>query len=356
MEIGSEYWIEANQNVRGKTNVPEWLSKFGEKVNLLSTGRGAINLVLKSIEPKVKVALLPIYICESVIIPFKVEGYEIEFYEIDEKLQPIGLEKVKWVNIGVFFHLGYYGVNTNNSLDVFFDTLKNNNVIIIEDVTHTLFSKYKNYKKNDFVIGSIRKWFGVPSGGFIASEINIEIKKIDSDNEFSVIRKKNLLLKKQYIESQKKELKEFFLKGLNQAEDLIDQNISAKKIDSLSREIIKELDENTLIEKRKKNFSYLVKNLMGFTDFRVVNDYLEEGMVPFFFPIYSKEKRNQIRDTLRSEDIYCPVHWPIPSQVKANISTESLLLYNSILSIPCDQRYDEVDMERIVNVIKRNFN
>ena len=104
-EIGSEFWLDNIINV-SNSNRKDWLTQFGE-ITLTASGRGAITLLLQQVKPKYKTALLPSYICNSMILPFIEEGYYCYFYKINYDLSPdiesIDLSK----KIGIFVHMGY---------------------------------------------------------------------------------------------------------------------------------------------------------------------------------------------------------------------------------------------------------
>ena len=85
----------------------------------------------------------------------------------------------------------------------------------------------------------------------------------------------------------------------------------------------------------------------------IFND-VENDVTPMFFPIYVKNNRDELRRKLIENEIYCPVHWPIPKQVNGHLNITTKNIYDSILSIPCDQRYQIEDMRRIINeIVKR---
>lgn len=69
------------------------------------------------------------------------------------------------------------------------------------------------------------------------------------------------------------------------------------------------------------------------------------------FPVYIPEIRDSIRKELIENRIYCPVHWPAPVQLDVAAREKSENIYNQIMSIPCDQRYKEQDMKRLVDII-----
>lgn len=351
MEIGSEFWINLNDNVRINTEIPKWLSRFGEIV-LTASGRSAISLILDQISPICKVALLPSYICQSVIKPFEVAGFELIYYDLDESFAP-QLNQFTGDNIGVFLHMGYFGFQTNENLSEVIRRFKSQSVIIVEDVTQTLFNAHKMEIENDFVFGSIRKWFGLPSGGFAAA-VNKSINSTipEPPTELIKLRLRSLNLKYSYIQNPNSSLKEEYLAGFISAEQMFDEDNGIYRMDSISEQIIRAVDTNYLINKRVRNFEYLLKKFITMDGIKPIFDSISENTCPFFFPVLVCNDRDRLKARLIENQIYCPIHWPIPEQIKNNISSGMMKLYDSILSIPCDQRYNFSDMERIVCVMK----
>jgi len=345
-EIGSEFWLDNIINV-SNSNRKDWLTQFGE-ITLTASGRGAITLLLQQVKPKYKTALLPSYICNSMILPFIEEGYYCYFYKINYDLSPdiesIDLSK----KIGIFVHMGYYGFPTNANLSNVIEDFRSRSTIIIEDVTHTLFSKYDRNLQNDFYVGSIRKWLGVPSGGFLGSK-ELEIKNIESTNDyFSELRLQALLEKSEYIKTNDNELKLSFLDKFAIAEELLAKDLSPYQIDNISLNIINSLDINDLVNKRRSNFQFLSAEMTKFKEIKPFFNELSNNICPIFYPIMIKEGRDYVQKELIKNRIYCPIHWPKPDQIE----NKSLEIYNSILSIPCDQRYDVSDMKRILSILK----
>ncbi|NLJ91423.1 MAG: hypothetical protein GX323_11090 [Clostridiales bacterium] len=348
-EIGSEFWISDLVTSETKT-MPEWLSSWGEYI-LTSSGRGALSLILQKVEPRSKIALLPSYICESVISPFLEYGYSCLFYDIDENLEVLIEDINVTSDIGIFMHMGYFGFPTNNSLEDITEKFKKKSTIIIEDITHTLFSDYIRSNHNDYYIASLRKWMGLPSGGFLSSphgDINSELEK---NYTFSNIRKHALLKKARYIEGSNDELKPQILELFAEAEEQLDGDVLPYGIDELSKTLIRKSNINDLIERRKSNFEFLLNELRELKFIKPVFEKLPKQVCPLFFPVYIKGDRLKIRKYLSDNKIYCPIHWPIPEQVKILKNYKVNYIYNNILSIPCDQRYENDDMSKIVKVL-----
>lgn len=352
MEIGSEFWLDSIPS-ESKDELPKWLSKFGDVV-LTSSGRGAITLLLHHLKPKFKTVLMPAYICDSVILPFIEHGYSCCFYEVNEDLSP-NIESVStYKQIGIFFHMGYYGFPTNFNLIEIITRLKSQSTVIVEDITHTLFSDYKRFEGNDYYIASIRKWFGVPSGGLLASIDNSKIIKnnLSYNKNFSSLRRQALLLKSKYFKDGDEILKTLYLDLFTKAENLLDEDVLPYSIDYLSKDLIAALDINGLIETRRLNYNILNNSLKDVNWIESVFTDISEEVCPMFYPVFIKNCRNEIRKKLIEEKIYCPIHWPIPDRIEFNKFKRSLEVYNMILSIPCDQRYMRCDMERVVSMIK----
>lgn len=348
-EIGSEFGLNSIVNKTTGAHF-DWLLKYNN-IALTSSGRGAITLLLQQIQPKKKSVLLPAYICESVILPFVELGYECNYYEVNEDLVPNIKSINSFKDIGVFFHMGYYGFPTNSNLENVLKSLKLESTLIVEDVTHTLFTSHDKSELNDYYVCSIRKWFGIPSGGFLASNNKLN-KNISEENfVFSNKRLEAFKNKDEYLKTHEFDLKEIFLRQFSEAESWLNKNFLPYRIDSLSLDIINTLNAEDLVNKRKENYKTLSDGLKNIDYLQPLFRDIDEKICPMFFPILLKEKRNRVRNILAKQGIYCPIHWPLPEQVDIDELTSTLSIYNSILSIPCDQRYGREDMERIISII-----
>lgn len=354
MEIGSEFWISDLPTKKLDSDI-DWINTWGN-YTLTSSGRGAISLMLKQIENKVisKTVLLPSYICESIIIPFIKEGYDCYFYDVNKEFMICkeGIEKFIESKIGICLHIGYYGFSTNYESYDLIDKFRKKGTIIIEDITHTLFSKYERYVYNDYYIASLRKWIGIPSGGFLAHKGTKFYNNLKVQEDFANKRKEALTIKGKYMITSQRSLKQIYLDIFQESEIILDENPKVYTIDEISNSIINSLNENEIIEARKVNFDFLLKNIRDIKVISPVFNYRVKDICPMFFPVYVEIDREIMRNILANEDIFCPIHWPIPRQIDISNYPESSKIYKNILSIPCDQRYSIKDMSRIIDVIK----
>ncbi len=355
MEIGSEFWLFdlPKKHLDGS---PFWIRSWGNNI-LTSSGRGALTLLLEKIEERIlcNTALLPSYICSSIVAPFIENGYTCYYYDINQELysQKESVDFFLKEPVGVFLHMGYYGFPTNESLGEQIKQFKYNGTIIIEDITHTLFSQYSRFKENDYYIASLRKWTGLPSGGFLAAKYNNIQDTLSVQSHFYNIRKKALLLKGQFIKSNIQELKQIYLDMFKEGEHILDSDLKPYLIDITSNTIIQELDVCSLIKKRRQNFLSLLEFTKKIDGIECIFDKLPNNICPFFFPIYvQKGRKDKLRKKLSKENIYCPVHWPIPEQINLDQSY-SKMIYDNIMSLPCDQRYGIEEMYKMVDFIRR---
>lgn len=108
----------------------------------------------------------------------------------------------------------------------------------------------------------------------------------------------------------------------------------------------KHLDVDLIKEHRRRNAKMLMdafKDLLLFPEMRDMD-------CPMFVPIMVPDgKREELRKYLIEKEIYCPIHWPLSEYHKENMKKDKI--YQSELSLVCDQRYDADDMRRMIGAI-----
>ena len=120
------------------------------------------------------------------------------------------------------------------------------------------------------------------------------------------------------------------------------------RMDSLSVCIWQQYDKVAIRETRRENAAVLhLESKLHFIDI------LSANSCPIFVPVFfeTTEKRNAVRKSLIEEQIYCPIHWPKNKLVTPEMKVNDI--FDKELSLICDQRYTECDMERILEVINK---
>lgn len=205
----------------------------------------------------------------------------------------------------------------------------------------------------DYFVGSIRKWCGVPDGGFAVCKVGqFEDKPQNVDKELEIAKMEASILKYKCLFEGKGE-KQTFLKRYREAEDILNNQDEYYSISDLSTIIQSNLDIENLINKRRKNFEVIVDCLkeIGFLGEKLIFNTLNDNEVPLYCPILCEE-REKVQSVLALNNIYAPVIWH-KAECSPVVDEDADYVYDHILCIPVDQRYDSDDMERIVTVLGR---
>ena len=351
MEIAGEFEIGIASQGKEQTHYPNHL--------FLSSGQAAIKSILTLLhdEYKINSFLLPNYLCGSIYKPFLEMNSKVEFYNIDQDLRiDVTDLKKKLKRSEALYVLNFFNVREPASTQEFLRNLKDE-MIVIEDRTHTFFNDEKGL--GHFQLASLRKWMGIPSGAAIGVEdkdnrAQLE-KKLVPFNSYPLIEKRlyGSILKGQYLqEGGDDSLKEIYLNSFAEAGEAVEkQVIPLERIDPLSEMIFGTHDVEEMKRKRRGNYNLLYQSLSTvFGPDNVVSGRLKPSDTPLGFVVYV-EQRDQLKKELVKNKIYPPVHWPVPDVISKLDMKNPSDISNKILTIPCDQRYSEEDMKRIIEVI-----
>ena len=347
IEIGSEFWLEQP--------VPQ-PETDRDGVYVIS-GRTAIDVILQEVmrTRKVRIVMMPAWCCDSMLAPFLSRGVEIGFYDIcpaeiaenAEKASGRIISAISALSAGqkelsesILYVTNYFGYENTLSLEIV-KQFKEKGAIILYDRTHSFLMESDPYLElADYSFASIRKWMGVIGGAVVEGVKVVALKPCP----YLEPKETAMRMKQAYMEGDDSIDKQEFLKlygefGHHLAEDYRDY-----AMDDLSYAIYKTTDFVAIKAQRRTNAQYLHEHLTGV---RFMYD-LTDKAVPLFVPVLfeSKEQRDAFRRKLIEAEIYCPIHWPKPAQIPA--AFEANKIYDTELSLICDQRYDFTDMSRIV--------
>lgn len=361
-EIGSNFDLSPEIACSGYDSALS-IELFGLKGTdsfFLSTGRSAENLVLDTISernPYVrKVALIPPFTCDTVIVPFLRHNYKVISYPIDNTLN-VNLNRFRETLIAseaqvVLVHR-YFGFDTLKSFEKIIHEFSPKGVVFIEDRTQCIYSGFESLPA-DFIIGSIRKWAGLPDGGFAVCKTGVfSNKSTDYNRELEHLKLEASYAKYEYLHKNIGE-KQHFLNLYRRAEQQLNSEASYFQISPASVAIQRSLDLPVLKKKRRDNYKRLCEGLKGNNALRILTPNLSEIEVPLYFVLCLKE-RDELQDHLRRNDIYAPIVWP-KAEVCPEVCNEAQSIYDSVLCLPVDQRYDVDDMDRIIKCIEEYYN
>ena len=222
---------------------------------------------------------------------------------------------------------------------------------MVEDVTHSWLSDCDSTKA-DYCVASLRKWLQLPDGGALMSSkhplgfdmIHEESKEIITEFLSASVAKER------YFKTFNASDKEVFRNHYSKAKDFLQADDEPYMLSCVSNSVLAHTDFETIKKRRRDNALYLHRHIHN-NNVEACCCFDGEHSTPLYYPIYVREGRDQLQKELASQNIYCPIHWPVPEQAKQLLNEDSIFIYSHILSLVCDQRYDLTDMEAIVETV-----
>ena len=235
----------------------------------------------------------------------------------------------------------YFGV-TNERL---MRRAKSLGMKVISDVTHMLFNQDQMRligTQSDYLVASLRKSGPFPDGGFVSScHYPVPMPSSEIREEFFALRAAGLLSRGFSAKRHFNNDENFHM--LQKAERLIDQSpVRDHACSYYTRELLRTISVEENATQIIRNITTLSTLLQGGCG--TVNS--QANPSPYYLCLFkNQDERDAVRDQLASNQYYCPIHWdtrrlPTPSPLSGHI-----------LSIPCDSRYRETDMEAVAEAI-----
>lgn len=344
-EIGSYFWLDGEENNLGAGDIG-WLPAM-EDSSLTFSGRNAIDLALRDVlrDRSVQKVYAPSYCCVSMLQSFIDRDIKVEFYKVGYQDGRFNYQLPKTDVHSIVLIMGYFGLDTAEAHRQIAE-MKKSGAIVIEDITHSLLRKIPASDQSDYLVASLRKWFAVPTGGWVGKKNGQLAERPDIDSNHAVEEKIAGMKEKYDYLTGKIESKENFLQVNAKFDNDLIHVDRMLKIDDISLGILAGTDIEAVITQRRKNTAVLLnglKDLDGKVMALPTVDMNED--VPLFLPIFMRtEERDALRKHLISKGIYCPIHWPEVMGAEVGVRANEL-------SLICDQRYAEGDMQAIVDEI-----
>ncbi len=338
--IGGEYYYQPINYV--EQNLGIVLGSLGSKINLFSTGRDALYALL--VELKEKKILLPDFICKSVYDAARAANKDIIFYTIES------LEENDRIVDGLLdeetciYIMHYFGVFNKDIL-----RYKDKKVTIVSDVTHLLLNietLKKVFIASDYCIASLRKIGPFPDGGFVLSA-DKKVPKPKKEIRYDFLSKRVAGLFARGFAAREGFINDENFILLKTAEEILKSSQpNGSACSNLTKLLMKTFNIGFHSVQAKKNISILYDSLKEFTPIY----FSQNSVFSFYLCLFKDEiERDNVRNHLASNNIYCPIHWETSWLPKPNEFSQRCL------SIPCDSRYDTNDMRKISREILSCF-
>ncbi len=296
---------------------------FHKNAVALNCGRNCLEYAI--VAHNIKKIKLPYFLCSSVRNKCDKIGIETSFYYIDESFLPskdIALEKDEWLYI-----VNYYGIINNDIMQKLISKYSNR---VILDYSHCFFIPPI---KKSITIYSCRKFFGVPDGAYIYID-----KKVDVNIPLDVSYKRMNYLLGRYELTAEPFYKEYVENNKMFA------NEPMKKMSKLTENLLRGINYEFVEKKRSSNFIVLNELLKDVNQLNLQN-ILGAYAYPLLLP-----NGAEVRNKLIEKKIYVPTLWGNALEYIEKSSLEYYFI-NNILPLPCDQRYNDNDMEYIAGEV-----
>lgn len=297
----------------------------------VNSGRNALEYILRSL-PLIKHIWIPYFTCDVILEPLRKLHLPYSFYSINNNLEVD--EKIDLNNEEYILVTNYFGIKDEyikQIAKIYKDKL-------IVDNAQSYFTP-RIWGTN--AIYSPRKFVGVPDGGIAYTEN----ETVSSQMPYSISYDKcSHLLKRIDLGAS-----DGYTDFKNNSKSISEQPIL--KMSELTTRLLYNIDFEFVKERRVDNFVVLHTFLKDKNLFTIPS--LDSFECPMVYPYLTND--TTLRKRLIDNKIFVAKYWPNVHQWCKENSLEYYLTEN-IIPLPIDQRYNEQDMYRIINLISNGSN
>ena len=305
-------------------------SVYHDDAIAVNSGRNALEYIL--LANKYKKIYVPYYTCDVTLQPIIKLNVNYEFYYLDNELLPI-LGKIKEDEAIIF--VNYFGL-MNGNIQYLQHKYKN----IIVDNAQAFYAKPI---KDIPTIYSPRKFFGLPDGGFVYTENKLEvILEIDKSGD-----------KLSHLISRIEDGAEEGYKSFQINDDKLN-DLPLRSMSILTDKLIRNIDFETIRIKRNFNFNVLHKSLKSINEY---TPFIEKAVIdgPMVYP-FLRKGNDTLRNKLIGNKIFVAKYWPNVINWIESKDVFEKYLFDNLIPLPIDQRYNEEAMQDLISQIKLLLN
>ena len=290
---------------------------------LLNTARNALRYIIRAFH--IKKLAVPYYTCPVVWQAVRDENADMVFYGINGQLEA----ELPDLSPDTFVLLNdFFGVKAD-----YIGRMAGQYSNLIVDDAQSLFAP----KAGLAHFKSPRKFLPLPDGGIAVCDLRID-EELPKDESWG--RCLHLLIRSDtgasagFREYQKNDA------GLDR--------LPVRGMSNLTQKMLESYDFEEIKKKRLSNFSFLHSHLSRINELDLS---LSDRDVPMVYPFLTRKP--DLRAVLIAHRIYVARYWPgIESECRKD--SFEVYLQNNLLPLPVDQRYDDEDMKKILEIIYDN--
>lgn len=288
----------------------------------VNNGRNALLYLLKA--RNITKLYIPYFLCNSISDMLERNGYAYAYYHISLDFLPVFDRCLD--DHECLYIVNYYGQISNETIMKLQKKHKN----VIFDNIQAFFQQ--PVEEIDTVY-TCRKFFGVPDGGYVSTTARLDETLLV---DVSMDRMRHVLGR---FEGSASDYYADF-----KANDTLHEELPLRSMSMLTHNLLRAIDYEAVRRKRNENYALLELELGRRNKLRLT---MPEG--PYAYPFYC-ENGMEIKKALAVKGIFVATLWP---NVLGMDGTLEKQFAENILPLPCDQRYGQEDMLRIINEISR---
>lgn len=348
--IGGEFWWDSSLYDQDIQN------DIYNEGTLLDGGKSAIEYILEDIQiSRNEIILLPKYLCPTIVEIVCRTGIKYKFYDINEKLgiDVLSIDSLIHCHpVKAVLFINYFGFFHGHNTISFMKGLKEKGIIIIEDAVQMLWVKRQKDFIGDYIFNSYRKFLPLDGSIVLSSKkdrVNARHNKYFCLMEEARKKKTDYIINGVGVE-------EDFLRIFSEAHQAYYNEEQCGGMHDKYEKMLIKLPIERLIQQRRKNYGYLLKELSKVKEIIILYHIHKLGNnIPLAFPILIKD-RDRIREELMNYNIYAPIHWTLDNAKWLDKQNICLEISRNILSLPIDWRYTIEDMKYMVKTLKEILN
>jgi hypothetical protein len=291
----------------------------------LSSGRACLRRILECLKPAR--VWVPFYVCDAVLPAIVHAGADVEFYPIDEALDPI-LPSGQPSDRDVVMYVNYFGIKSATASRL----ASSLGIRAVIDDTQAFFQRGYSGSSS---FNSARKFFGVPDGGYAYAEgLHADVSADPPTN----VRYDHLVVG---VLGDRERAFQLY----RESEACV--NDEPQAMSALSRRVLAGIDYERTRCAREQNFARLHARLGSKNRLRFAS---EDAVAPFCYPLLIGAPVPW--DALWQRELFAPRLWPdVEARAPQSTFPWERELAARLIPLPVDQRYGAADMDHVVETL-----
>lgn len=291
------------------------------------SARAAFLALLSAMRPRR--IWMPWYNCETMLEPPAMAGVPVRHYRIDQQFdiaEDIVLGDDEWLLAVNYFGIGEAAVARAIA--------RFGGERVVVDHSQALFAPPPDCLATLY---SPRKFFGVPDGGYLITQSDVPVP--DGQDTGSIARLQPLLMR---LDSGP----EAGYEGIRAARSTL-RGQMPQRMSTLTQRMLEHIDYKCAAERRLRNY---VRYHLALGADNALPVPADPTHAPLCYPFWNH--RVDLHAALAARRIFVAKYWPnirgasgAPDDLEYRLSTQCLAL-------PCDQRYGDVEIDRVIAVLR----